>query len=733
MAGSRRIPLCEYLSRSCILDLSIDICGSDEHYRRSPGCAFFHFAGTTAPKPGRGKKGRVSKASRLSTQSDTRIASQSQSIPELNESIDTSNLSHDTVLSEASTMASKKGGRGKGRTTRAKNAEPAKVVESTKEPSEEETQERAHDVRRGVKRKSEDISEDHRAARESTVVPECQPKRRATRSRNSEAPQLDYPVLGTVESASLQVAPGTRKRAPSRSRKISTASVNSTASQRGAIPDDMEIEAALEADLDKPMPDLPHVESESVEEPSKPKTRGRARKTNPSAAPSRNARQATADSETSQYQADLLGELRIGSREEVEEKAAAKAQGRKTRTTKKTTNKKTAPTARDSSESIATFATNADSQLNSSLLTVRSMVDDSGHETDASVASQKSVTRKGSKRKAGGKGKGKKGQAMSKNIEDILQAQPGSQAMPDFASVTDLVSIAEQDLAQLDRADDMAEAEAPKRPTRATKGKSKAATAKKAKTKFPQLSMPGMFSPLTGDDPSFNSILAPSSPPVVAVMKSGLGADQRIPVSLRVPSSPTVSETPVNNTPSHPVMISSPAQAQTATPPRNQRTNQTTPSPSPQSSDAENQPPSSRPPSARPPLAPLSPTKGNGAIQRIPIPAPGTPPRLVPLSPSKIGGGLQSALPWTAVDVEMIFVSSPEKENQNIALLTGGGGVQPGDLTSPEKAMTVEEWIRFRAGGAEERLKDEAERVVGAFEREGGRALRVLEGLEVWE
>ena len=721
MAGSRRILPCEYSGRSCIVEVSADVRGSDEHYRRSPGCAFFYFAGNSATKPGRGKKGRASKASRLSTQSNTTIASQSQSIPDLNDSIDTSNISQDTVLSESSTMASKKGGRGKGRSTRVKNAEPVKVVEASKQPSEEEAQERADVVRRGTKRKSEDISEDHRAARESTVVPERQPKRRATRSRNSEAPQVDYPVLSTVDSAPLQAVHGARKRASSRTRKISTASLATTASLRATILDDMEIEAALEADLDKSMPDLPHVEAEAAEEPSKPKTRGRAKKTNASTAPARNTRQATADSEASQNQAAVLEEVSIVSKEEREEKEVAKGKGRKPRVTKKATNKKTAPTARASNESIATFATNGESQLNSSLLTAQTMADDSGHESGASVASQKSVARKGSKRKATGRGKGKKAEAMSKNIEDIVQAQPASQAMAEFASATEQAPVAEQDLPKANPADDMVEAEAPKRATRATKGgKSKA---KKAKTKFPQLSMPGMFSPLMGDDPSFDSVLAPSSPPVVPIKRSNLGADQRIPLSLREPSLQKVSENLANNTRSHPVIISSSAQEHTATPQRNQKTNQTTPSPSPQSSDAENQPPSSRPPSARPPLAPLSPIKG--VVQRIPL-TPGT-PRQGPLSPSKIGG-LKSEMPWTAVDVEMIFASSPDKENQNIF-----AEAKQGDLTCPEKTMTVEEWIEFQASGAEERLKTEAERVVGIFEREGGRALRVLEGIEALE
>lgn len=51
-------------------------------------------------------------------------------------------------------------------------------------------------------------------------------------------------------------------------------------------------------------------------------------------------------------------------------------------------------------------------------------------------------------------------------------------------------------------------------------------------------------------------------------------------------------------------------------------------------------------------------------------------------------------------------------------------------LTSPEKKMTVEQWIRFNADKGEERLKAECERMVGIFETNGVRALRALEGIE---
>ena len=93
---------------------------SDEHYRRSPDCRFFTFAGTTAPKASRGKKGRASKTSRLSTQSNATVASEAQDIPHFDDSIDTTTVSVD-VIAPSVTKAAVKGAKGtkaKGRETR---------------------------------------------------------------------------------------------------------------------------------------------------------------------------------------------------------------------------------------------------------------------------------------------------------------------------------------------------------------------------------------------------------------------------------------------------------------------------------------------------------------------------------------------------------------------------------------------------------------------------------------
>lgn len=126
-------------------------------------------------------------------------------------------------------------------------------------------------------------------------------------------------------------------------------------------------------------------------------------------------------------------------------------------------------------------------------------------------------------------------------------------------------------------------------------------------------------------------------------------------------------------------------------------------------------------PSASRPVA-ASPSKQSS--QRVPL-APSTP------SPSKRAanaGGLHSSCPWKSIDIdEVLWAGNSDKENVDIT--TALSSVK-GDLTSPEKKMTVEQWIMWNAKNGEERLRRECERLVGQFEKEGARAMRVLEGIE---
>lgn len=155
---------------------------------------------------------------------------------------------------------------------------------------------------------------------------------------------------------------------------------------------------------------------------------------------------------------------------------------------------------------------------------------------------------------------------------------------------------------------------------------------------------------------------------------------------------------------------------------RSQRTVRTlSPSASPQSSDAENHPPSSRPSSS------IQPSSTATARQPLGATTPKTPSRSMNRQAGAAKAGLQSGHPWVEVDLDTIFarMRSPDKENQQVEEAVLGG-----ELSEEERNMTVEEWIRYNAVKAEERLKRECEAMVGVFEREGIRAVRCLEGVE---
>ena len=160
---------------------------------------------------------------------------------------------------------------------------------------------------------------------------------------------------------------------------------------------------------------------------------------------------------------------------------------------------------------------------------------------------------------------------------------------------------------------------------------------------------------------------------------------------------------------------------------RSQRSVRTlSPSVSPQSSDAENHPPSSRPSSS------MQASSAMTARQTLGATTPKTPSRSLNMQPGGAKTGLHSETPWEEVDLDTIFahMRSPDKENVSLAL---GGAVFGGELSEEERKMTVEEWIRYNAVKAEERIKAECEALVGVFEREGMRAVTSLEGVDVIE
>lgn len=164
----------------------------DEHYRRSPECRFFHFAGTTAPtKRPRAKKGRASKSSRTSKAS-TRLSTQSvnatmlseapsiNDIPDLDESIDTSGVSIQSMMSTAST-ATTKGKRkaaGKPKATKTKRTKATRATKSKKQPVEpvepEESEEQTNQAEprhEELEEPAVDIMADEAVPHQETTLP----------------------------------------------------------------------------------------------------------------------------------------------------------------------------------------------------------------------------------------------------------------------------------------------------------------------------------------------------------------------------------------------------------------------------------------------------------------------------------------------------------------------------------------------------------------------------------
>lgn len=143
------------------------------------------------------------------------------------------------------------------------------------------------------------------------------------------------------------------------------------------------------------------------------------------------------------------------------------------------------------------------------------------------------------------------------------------------------------------------------------------------------------------------------------------------------------------------------------------------PSQTPQSSDAENRPPSSKPTSsaATKPAAPA------------PVSLPPTTPGRTSPARRTVAAAYRSTQPWKPVDLDLVFGLAGEgaDEAEVVKLLQRGGA----ELSTPERNMTVEEWIFYNAGLAEEMLGAECEAMVNRFEVEGGRAMGVLEGLVV--
>jgi len=678
--------------------------------------------------------------------------------------------------SKKGTKAKKSSTRSKGRAAKA-GVEELMQASSFVEPEDDDFEIKVAQEpikhKRGTKRKSED----GQRICETTFlggadVPSSGPptKKRATRTRASsvqpeskvaptpqEADDEDTRMVDPAATppppppASKKAGKTGRKRASSNVRKASATSTASMASLR-AVPDDDDIDAALEADLDRPLTD-----DEADIEPSPavlPKTR-RLTRTRPgsrngpaSTAPTRRTtRTSTITDTVSEDVTDEPAKERNAEQQPVQETVMVpKTKATKAAQSRKVSRKRMQPFNPDAESIITgsqTLIQDAQEQgkdesipprgarsrqasrqapigksqatetppdpsiecprldhdrssLNGSDLESHGVGEESGHETDASIASQ--GPKKRGRKKATGVGKkvkaGKKTETMSRNIEDIVQPETTIEvvivqpAPSEKAAVEGPVEPAENEIAD----------------TAAPKKGSKKKTAKSTKAKTIKTT----------------PVIVPSSPP--ASLMSDPWTDQPLGESTPLQGArtdiPTFTPVEAAHT-APPPHAATPETKALLEPASAQKTPRL--AGSPQSSDVENQPPSSRPSEVRPPLEILSPSKSRTI--RVPLVA-STPTA----SPSRRNiSKLQTSMPWTAVDLEKFLLASPnlDKENDTETLKKG--------LTSPEKKLTVEDWIYHNARKGEEKLRNECERLVGSFEGEGVRALKTLEGIRCAE
>ncbi|KAK4200974.1 hypothetical protein QBC40DRAFT_339390 [Triangularia verruculosa] len=645
----------------------------DEHYNRAPGCPFFLLINSLpAPKKsGRAKTARPSRASRLSVQSIATISTHASDLTSVGDlSID----NEDSVMTTASTMTqgTKKTAKGrkatatKGRKTKAKKEEPIEILEDEPQPEAPPPK-----PARGRKRSSDTMEDASMVDAEAPA-----PKKRATRTKKSaavEAPPTtqDVDMVDVIE----QQPPAKKKGRAStaRSRKVSQASVQSQVSN---VPDDDEIERQLEADLERyEEPVAEESKVDEVEAP-RPKAKGRPKKSTAARKTSQGTEEESkvhrmfdatpVEPDEAEIEAEyktLLAEVDPEPEEPVEQEIIVPKKGRKAGTRKASKTKKAKesvpPADPVEEEEVIEDAQHADT-VHYPDLKMEDPVAEPEPEPETQPAEADVDTSTGTV---------------------VTQPPKRGRGRPSKKSLAERASLeARTPLEAIEPAP------APRRSsTRSAKARESVASAKAAPEEIEVVTKPAKV---------------PTPPPVQAT-----------------PAPPT----PARTNKSLPPAPQSSASQHPSTPRTHssRRAKQATisPSPSPQSSDAENTQSS------------LTKTNAVAVVSERTALAPvvATPNRNSPSKRMTIGG-LQSATPWQPTDLEMVFSpsSNTNKENGVSRLLSKGK-----DLTSPEKGMTVEEWIYHNAELAEQMLKMECENLVSTFEREGTRAMRVLEGLIV--
>ncbi|CAM1511643.1 Fc.00g091560.m01.CDS01 [Cosmosporella sp. VM-42] len=713
----------------------------DEHYNRSPDCAFFALLDESqATKKSRAKAGRASKASRLSVAT---VASEAPSITELTAGPE------DSVLTTASTMTQggkkgkgKKTATGKGRKAKAKKEEPVEIQEIEASVGEEESVPPPK-PKRGKKRGSAAMEDSMMAAHEAPA-----PKKRATRTRGSVAVNsstIEPEDSEMTDAPAPKKAPGRKKATAKSMRKTSTTSNTSTTSLRGppgTFPDDDEIERQLEADLQRPLSEDEDItlDSDSERRKSKAKkSKGGKGPKNQDVSAHESPDYAMFNPEPADFDdADVEDELKALQAEmEMNEPAPVQEpepepqhepepepkqelyvpkKGRKagTRKASKQTKSKKTKAAPPPVEEEEVVAAEPEPELEPEIMALEPQMEDHLH--DESMASTDTVVVKkpaAPRLSTGNRGRGRpsKTSLISQESSDVMDlvdspAEPTVEApaeppakrgrgRPSKASLASQVSEPE-------------EPKAVEAPTKRGRGRPPKKSVEVQKSPEGEAEPAPAPAPVLVEEEEMKIYSAEASQdpethaPVVLFEEA-----RRSPAvqSFTSPQPPS-SARHLANPPSTPGRIISPAPSA--------RQAAISPSQSPQSSNAENEPPSSRP---------VPSTKRVALAHVAATPMRGSP------SKRNVIAGLKSTAPWSAVDLDAIFGSpstSPNKENGSERFLKQGQA-----LTSPEKQMTVEEWINHNAAEAEKKLKHECEAMVSRFESEGTKAMRVLEGLVV--
>lgn len=675
----------------------------------------------------------------------------------------------------------KKGGKTKKAPAKSKaKADDSALASSFIEPEDDDFEVKVEKIPkksgRNKKRGSDEMNGEHDAPpaeNDMTKDVEGQPppaKRRATRSRNSvmqngdsahflqNAHELDANMTD-AEMMPPPAAPAGKKGVKKGSKKPSStvriasdASIASVASLRSVVPDDDSINAALEEELNRPLTD-DEVEIEPEIEQKKPRrltrTRPALRHATASTAQVRRTTRASTITDGGINSGDQGISMQDAANEptetasdgEIEDEMTVPVptttviKGNKSRKASSKPQTSTVISAHDKANaSVAALRVQpdlpaskpkgprcrqpsrrlagrknrhgapptfedvniTDSNVNSTI-NVHASEDESGHETDASASTQ---TLRGKKGFTGMKKKAmKNAESVSRNVKKIVQPGAEDTTPNDEENGANILSVIaansiEPEVLPVKLTETILDMEV------------KEVTEALLNTAQPMLDA----SAITADESEFvdaMSVQSPSQSVSLTENAQSLAGSSEATKSVHE-STPPPAETPEET-------------------PKQLPSVQTTPRPvfSPQSSDAENQPPSYRPSATRPPLS----VKSHINTQTIQIRSIACTPTASPSKQNTLR--LQSVLPWMPADVEKLFLGSPGGNEENDPFTMGSVITQDvnDSLTVPEKKLSMEEWIRHKARQAEEKLRNDCERLIGKFEGEGVRALMTLEGI----